>query len=183
MIPESTREAFQDAPAARKHGRDGDSRSAGRSGPCAKLSHPRGEDHRAVPGRRFCRRMPRLVGDWLSRKWKQPVVIENRPGAAGNIGTDDVFKAKPDGYTLLSAPPPPLVINQNLYAKLSFDPAKFEPIILISRIPNSLMVIPKNVPAKTLPEFIARAKAEPARSRRRSRATGQRRISPRRCSR
>ena len=105
--------------------------------------------------------MPRLIGDWLSRKWKQPVVIENRPGAAGNIGTNEVFKAKPDGYTLLSAPPPPLVINQNLYAKLSFDPAKFEPIILISRIPNSLMVNPKNVPVKTLPEFIARAKAEP----------------------
>lgn len=105
--------------------------------------------------------MPRLIGDWLSRKWKQSVVIENRPGAAGNIGTNEVFKAAPDGYTLLSAPPPPLVINQNLYAKLSFDPAKFEPIILISRIPNSLMVNPKNVSAKTVQEFIARAKAEP----------------------
>ena len=66
--------------------------------------------------------MPRVVGDWLSHKWGQPVVIENRVGAAGNIGSEIAYKAEPDGYTLLSAPPPPLVINQNLYPKLNFDP-------------------------------------------------------------
>src|SRR5262245_61223948 len=56
--------------------------------------------------------VPRLVADWLSRKWGQPVVIENRTGAAGNIGAEAAYRAEPDGYTLLSAPPPPLVINQ-----------------------------------------------------------------------
>ena len=58
--------------------------------------------------------VPRLVGEWLSRKWGQPVVIENRTGAAGNIGAEFAYNSAPDGYTLLSSPPPPLVINQNL---------------------------------------------------------------------
>src|ERR1700730_533389 len=65
--------------------------------------------------------MPRIVADWLSRKWGQPVFIENKTGAAGNIGAEAAYNADPDGYTLLSAPPPPLVINQNLYPKLPFD--------------------------------------------------------------
>ena len=104
--------------------------------------------------------MPRLVGDWLSRKWGHPVVIENRTGAGGNIGAEAAFKAEPDGYTLLSAPPPPLVINQNLYPKLGFDPPAFEPIIVMSRVPNSLVVNPKIV-AKTVPEFIDYARANP----------------------
>src|SRR3954454_8102975 len=72
--------------------------------------------------------MPRVVGDWLSRKWGQPVVIENKTGAAGNIGAEAAYRAEPDGYTLLSAPPPPLVVNQNLYPKLGFDPTQFVPI-------------------------------------------------------
>lgn len=104
--------------------------------------------------------MPRLIGDWLSRKWNQPVIIENKPGAAGNIGAAEFSKADPDGYTLLSAPPPPLVINQSLYPKLNFDPATFEPIIIISRVPNSLVVHPK-VTAKNVAEFIAMAKSQP----------------------
>ncbi len=70
------------------------------------------------------------------------------------------FKADPDGYTLLSAPPPPLVINQTLYPKLNFDPTQFVPIIIISRVPNALVVNPK-VTAKTVAEFIAQAKANP----------------------
>jgi tripartite-type tricarboxylate transporter receptor subunit TctC len=106
--------------------------------------------------------MPRLVGDWLSRKWGQAVVIENRTGAAGNIGAEAAFKAEPDGYTLLSAPPPPLVINHNLYPRLGYDPTKFEPIIIISRVPNGLFVHPK-VTANTLAEFIAQARANPGR--------------------
>jgi tripartite-type tricarboxylate transporter receptor subunit TctC len=104
--------------------------------------------------------MPRLVGEWLSRKWGQPVVIENRTGAAGNIGAEAAFKADPDGYTLLSAPPPPLVINHNLYPKLGYDPTQFEPIIVISRVPNALIVHPK-VKANTLAEFITEARANP----------------------
>src|SRR5258705_9245142 len=71
--------------------------------------------------------VPRLVGDWLSRKWGQPVVIENRTGAGGNIGADAAYHSAPDGYTLLSSPPPPLVVDSNLYPKLGSDPAKFQP--------------------------------------------------------
>jgi tripartite-type tricarboxylate transporter receptor subunit TctC len=98
--------------------------------------------------------VPRLVADWLSRKWGQPVVIENRTGAAGNIGAEQAYHSAPDGYTLLSAPPPPLVINQSLYPKLGFDPGKFEPIIVMAQVPNALMVNPNNVKASTLHELI-----------------------------
>jgi tripartite-type tricarboxylate transporter receptor subunit TctC len=87
-------------------------------------------------------------------------VIENRAGAGGNIGAEVAAKAEPDGYTLLSAPPPPLVINQNLYPRLGFDPLAFEPIIIMSRVPNSLVVNPK-IAAKTVPEFIEYARANP----------------------
>src|SRR5262245_64703552 len=66
--------------------------------------------------------MPRIFGEKLTAKWGQPVVVDNRPGAAGNIGAEMVYKAEPDGYTLLSAPPPPLVINHNLYPRLGYDP-------------------------------------------------------------
>jgi len=104
--------------------------------------------------------MPRLIADWLSRKWRQPVIIDNRTGAAGNIGAEAAFKAEPDGYTLLSAPPPPLVINHNLYPKLGFDPTEFAPIVIISRVPNALVVNPK-IKANTLAEFIAEAQANP----------------------
>ncbi|MGB2586162.1 MAG: tripartite tricarboxylate transporter substrate binding protein [Pseudolabrys sp.] len=98
--------------------------------------------------------VPRIVGDWLSRKWGQPVVIENRTGAAGNIGAEAVYRSPPDGYTLLSAPPPPLVINQNLYPKLGYDPTKFEPIIVMAQVPNALIVNPNTIKASSLPELI-----------------------------
>lgn len=104
--------------------------------------------------------IPRVVGDFLSRKWGHPVVVENRPGAAGNIGSELVAKAEPDGYTLLSAPPPPLVINHNLYPKLNFDPTQFIPIVVMARIPNALVVAPKFAP-KSVAEVIAFAKANP----------------------
>jgi tripartite-type tricarboxylate transporter receptor subunit TctC len=98
--------------------------------------------------------VPRIVGDWLSRNWGQPVVIENRTGAAGNIGAEAVYRSPPDGYTLLSAPPPPLVINQNLYPKLGYDPTKFEPIIVMAQVPNALIVNPNTIKASSLPELI-----------------------------
>lgn len=98
--------------------------------------------------------VPRIIGDWLSRKWAQTVVIENRSGAAGNIGAELVYRSDPDGYTLLSAPPPPLVINQNLYPKLGFDPTKFEPIIVVAQVPNALLVNPNNVKASSLGKLI-----------------------------
>src|SRR5215471_3363373 len=99
--------------------------------------------------------MPRVVADWLSRKWGQAVVIENKTGAAGNIGAEAAYRADPDGYTLLSAPPPPLVINQNLYPKLGFDPTQFEPIAVMGIVPNALIVNPDKVPAKSVAEFVA----------------------------
>jgi tripartite-type tricarboxylate transporter receptor subunit TctC len=105
--------------------------------------------------------VPRIVAEWLSHKWGQPVVIENRTGAGGNIGAEFVAKSDPDGYTLLSAPPPPLVINQNLYPQLGFDPTQFVPIVVIGRVPNALVVNPDKVAANTVKDFIAYAQANP----------------------
>jgi tripartite-type tricarboxylate transporter receptor subunit TctC len=104
--------------------------------------------------------MPRIFAEWLAKKWSQPVVVENRTGAAGNIGAETVAKADPDGYTLLSAPPPPLVINQNLYPKLGFDPTEFVPIVIMGRVPNALVVNPK-LSLNSVAEVIAYAKANP----------------------
>ncbi len=104
--------------------------------------------------------LPRVLAEKLSARFGQPVLIENRAGASGNIGAEAVFKADPDGYTLLSAPPPPLVINPSLYPKLAFDPSQFVPITVIASVPNVLLVHPK-VPSNTLQEFIAYAKANP----------------------
>jgi tripartite-type tricarboxylate transporter receptor subunit TctC len=104
--------------------------------------------------------MPRIFSDWLAKKWGEPVVIENRSGAAGNIGAEAVAKADPDGYTLLSAPPPPLVINQNLYPRLGFDPTEFVPIVIMGRVPNAL-VLNARVPLASVADVIAYAKANP----------------------
>ncbi len=102
--------------------------------------------------------MPRIIADWLSRKWGQSVIIENRTGAAGNIGAEVVAQSEPDGYTLLSAPPPPLVINQNLYPHLDFDPLQFVPIAVIGRVPNGLVANPDKIAANTMKDFIAQAR-------------------------
>jgi tripartite-type tricarboxylate transporter receptor subunit TctC len=105
--------------------------------------------------------IPRLVADWLSRKWGQPVVVENKTGSAGNVGAEEVYNAAPDGYTLLSAPPPPLVINQNLYRKLGFDPTKFEPIIVMAQVPNAIFVRPNGIKASSVAELIDHLHANP----------------------
>jgi tripartite-type tricarboxylate transporter receptor subunit TctC len=125
--------------------------------------------------------MPRIVGDWLSPRWGQPVVIENRPGAGGNVGAEVVFRAEPDGYTLLSSPPPPLVINQNLYPRLGFDPAAFVPVSAMGLIPNALVVSPRKVAAATVADFIADARDNRARFPRRRKATARLPISRPRC--
>ena len=104
--------------------------------------------------------LPRIVGEKLAEKFGQPVIVDNRPGAAGNIGAAAVFQADPDGYTLLSAPPPPLVINRLLYPKLAYDSTKFVAISVIAAIPNVLLVNPR-VPASSVAELIAYAKANP----------------------
>ena len=103
--------------------------------------------------------MPRIIADWLSRKWGQAVIIEDRTGAGGNVGAEVAAKSDPDGYTLLAAPPPPLVINQNLYPHLDFDPLQFVPIGVMGRVPNGLIVNPDKIAANTVKDFIAYAKA------------------------
>jgi tripartite-type tricarboxylate transporter receptor subunit TctC len=105
--------------------------------------------------------LPRIVADWLSRKWRQSVIVENRTGAGGNIGAEFVAKSDPDGYTLLASPPPPLVINQNLYPHLDFDPAQFVPIVVMGRVPNALVVNPDKVVANSVKDFIAYVRANP----------------------
>jgi tripartite-type tricarboxylate transporter receptor subunit TctC len=105
--------------------------------------------------------VPRLVGDWLSRKWGQPVIIENHTGAAGNIGAELAYRAPPDGYTLMSSPPPPLVMNQSLYPKLGYDAAKFEPIVVMAQVPSGVFVNPNKIKANTIPEFIDYLKKNP----------------------
>ena len=102
----------------------------------------------------------RMVANGLQKRLGQPVVVENRAGAAGNIGSDFVYHSDPDGYTLLAAQSSPLTINPLLYEKMNFDPTQFEPVAIMTQIPNVLMVRP-DFPAKTAQEFIAYAKANP----------------------
>ena len=105
--------------------------------------------------------LPRLVGQKLSEMWGQPVVVENRPGAAGNIGMELGAKAAPDGYTLTSAPVGNLAINPHLYPKLTFDVFRnFTPITLVASVQNVIVVNP-SVPAQTLAQFIDLARANP----------------------
>jgi len=102
----------------------------------------------------------RLIGQWLSERLGQQFVIENRTGAGGNIGTEAVVRAPPDGYTLLLAASSNAV-NATLYDKLSYDFIRdIAPVAGLVRVPNVLVVNP-SVPAKTVPEFIAYAKAHP----------------------
>jgi tripartite-type tricarboxylate transporter receptor subunit TctC len=102
----------------------------------------------------------RLVAQRLADKLGQPFVVENRPSASGNVGAEVVFHAEPDGYTLLSSSGSPLAINGWIYKKLAYDPAGFEPVGVMSRIPN-VLAVRNDLPPKTPQEFIAYAKARP----------------------
>ncbi len=104
--------------------------------------------------------LPRIMQDWLTRRWGQPIVIENKPGAAGNIGAEAAFKAEPDGYTVLVTAPSPMTVNQSLYPKLNFVPTEFVPVAIMATIPTALIVSLK-LAANTLAEFIAHARANP----------------------
>jgi len=105
--------------------------------------------------------MPRLVGEKLAAIWAQPVIIDNRAGAAGNIGVEAGAKAPPDGYTLLAAPNGNLVVNPHMYSKLSYDVFKdLAPVTRIAAVQNVLVVNPE-VPAGSMKEFIALARAKP----------------------
>ncbi len=102
----------------------------------------------------------RRMGEWLTERLGQQFIVENKPGASGNIGTDTVAKAAPDGYTLLQVVTPN-AINPSLYSNLGFDFIRdFAPVIYQARLAYVVVVNP-SVPAKTLPELIAYAKANP----------------------
>jgi tripartite-type tricarboxylate transporter receptor subunit TctC len=104
--------------------------------------------------------MPRILGQRLAIKLGQPVVIENRSGAAQNLGAEYVSRAEPDGYTLLATPQGPLVISPSFVPNLPFDPSQFVPITIMAKLPYILVVHPK-LPVSTFAGFIAYAKANP----------------------
>ena len=104
--------------------------------------------------------LARLLAEKAQAKWGQTVIVENRSGAGGNIGTEFVSRAAPDGYTLLFSAQAPLVINKSLYGKLNFDPDNLAPIAVMVTAFSVLLVNPK-VPANNLKEFIAYARANP----------------------
>jgi len=103
----------------------------------------------------------RVLGQKLSERWGQPVIVDNRAGAGGNIGVDRVAKAPADGYSIVMGAVATHAINVHLYSKLPFDPVKdFAPVVLITQVPNILVVNPQ-VPAKSVKELIAAARARP----------------------
>ena len=105
--------------------------------------------------------LARTIGQRFTETWRQPVVIENVTGAGGNIGTDRVAKAAPDGYTLLLNTIAPIVVNQSLFAKLPYDPVKdLAPVTQVANTANILSVHP-SFPAKNLKELIDVARAQP----------------------
>jgi tripartite-type tricarboxylate transporter receptor subunit TctC len=105
--------------------------------------------------------LARSVGQQLNDKLKQSFVIENKPGAGGNTGTEGVVRAAPDGYTLIVNSVGPIAVNPTLYPKLAYNPlTDLVPIVQIADVPNVLVVHP-SVPAKTFDEFLAYAKANP----------------------
>ena len=105
--------------------------------------------------------LARLVGERLTASLGQQVVVDNRPGAGGNIGSDIVAKAEPDGYTILMGAVGTHAINPSLYPKMPYDPVKdFAPVTLVASVPNVLVVNPE-VPANSVQELIDLAKAKP----------------------
>ncbi len=104
--------------------------------------------------------MARLMAQWLTERLGQPIIIENRPGAGGNVGTEMVVKAPPDGYTLLKVVPANTV-NDTLYERLPFNFIRdIAPVAGMVRVPY-VLVVNQSLPVTTVPEFIAYAKANP----------------------
>ena len=104
----------------------------------------------------------RLLADEMRKSWGEPVVVDNRPGAGGNIGAALVAKARADGYTLLVGSVGPLAINASLYKDMPYDNLKdFTPVSLIVHVPNMLVVNPAAMPVHSFAEFVALVKANP----------------------
>jgi tripartite-type tricarboxylate transporter receptor subunit TctC len=104
--------------------------------------------------------LPRILAEKIRTHFPKGVVVENRPGAGGNIGADQVAKAKPDGLTLLASPPGPIAINRSLYPSMPYDSNDLVPITVIAEVPNVLAVEP-SFATKTAQEFVAYVKANP----------------------
>src|SRR5512144_3285988 len=104
--------------------------------------------------------LARIVGDKLQTRWGQPVVIENKTGAGGNIGAELAYQSEGDGYTLLLSPPGPLAVNQSLYKQLSYKPSEFVPITVVGSVPN-VVIVRKELPVNSLKELIDYVKARP----------------------
>jgi tripartite-type tricarboxylate transporter receptor subunit TctC len=105
--------------------------------------------------------LSRTTAQKLAASLGQQFIVESRAGAGGNLGAEYVYRAEPDGYTLLATPPHILTVNPLLYP-LSFDPARFVPVSIIAAYPNVLLATPR-FPASTLDELIAQARAQPGR--------------------
>lgn len=105
--------------------------------------------------------LARMIADPLAQKLGQPVVVENKPGAGGNIGTRQVAQAKPDGYTILLSINGPIVTAPALYRQLGYDPDKdLQVISMVGTSPN-VLVVPANAPVNNVPQFVERALAQP----------------------
>ena len=104
--------------------------------------------------------LPRIVAEKLRERWSQPVIIENRPGAAGSTGSGSVFRASPDGTTLLATPAGPLAINGLVQKTLPYEPSAFVPVALLALSPT-VLTVRQNFPANSAAEVIAYARANP----------------------
>jgi tripartite-type tricarboxylate transporter receptor subunit TctC len=104
--------------------------------------------------------LTRIIAEKLQVKWNQPIVVENKPGAGGNIGADLAYNAEPDGHTLFLTPPGPLAVNQTLYKQLSYKPAEFVPITLVGSVPN-IAIVRKELPVNSLKELIEHIRKNP----------------------
>ena len=104
--------------------------------------------------------LPRLLAEKMRKQFTEGVVVENKPGAGGNIGAETVFRSEADGHTLLVSPPGPIAINQSLYATLPFEPDKWLPVTVIAAVPN-VLAVSTNISAKSVEEFVSHAKANP----------------------
>ena len=116
--------------------------------------------------------LPRLIADKIRPTLKQPVVIENKPGASGNIGMEMVARAKPDGYLLINAPQLSFSVNHMLNPELRFDPRTFEPVSILAAYPTVLYAR-ASLPVSSLPELVAYAKANPGKLNYASQGRGQ----------
>ena len=102
----------------------------------------------------------RIVTDKMRAALGQPLIVENKPGVSGSLAAETVYKAEPDGYTLLASQPAPITTAPFLYKSLNYTPAELIPVAIMSHVPN-VVLVRNDFPAKTVPELIAYAKANP----------------------